>query len=133
MAWESAYSSRVGRTSLDHLANFSRSRSTTTDAQTAWADSMAALEKPASPSEAAPLSPAALPDSTRSRRRILAALWAVVLLGVPLWWHTTELERKTLPEERIQQWSDDYQERIPALHQPVRTDQGTSHSRTFSS
>ncbi|GAA6024414.1 hypothetical protein JCM8202_004705 [Rhodotorula sphaerocarpa] len=90
---------------------------------------MAALEKPASPSEAAPLSPAALPDSNRSRRRILTALWAVVVLGVPLWWHTTALERRTLPEERIQQWSDDYQERIPALLHGAPTDQANNDGR----
>lgn len=76
------------------------------------ADTLAQSEPPA----AAPLSaPAALPDNPSSRRWILASIWAVVLLGAPLWWKTTALERQPLPEQRIQAWYNDWQTRLPSL------------------
>lgn len=75
-------------------------------------DTLAQSESPA----AAPLSaPAALPDNSPSRRWILASIWLVVLLGVPLWWNTTALERRPLPEQRIQAWNSDWQTRLPSL------------------
>lgn len=76
------------------------------------ADTLAQTDPPA----AAPLSaPAALPDNSSSRRWILASIWAVVLFGVPLWWNTTALERRPLPEQRIQAWNSDWQTRLPSL------------------
>ncbi|POY74888.1 hypothetical protein BMF94_2161 [Rhodotorula taiwanensis] len=60
--------------------------------------------------------PVAVPDDPSSRMTILASIWAIaLLLGVPLWWRTTALERRTLPESRIQTWEANYRDRIPFL------------------
>jgi len=48
---------------------------------------------------------------TRTRRIVLGSLWSIFLiLGLPLWWYTTALERNPLPAQRIRQakldWKD---------------------------
>ena len=40
------------------------------------------------------------------RRTIIATYWAVILLAIPLWWHTTNIERLPLPEARVAQQVD---------------------------
>ena len=37
----------------------------------------------------------------RTRRPIIFAYWAVVLLTVPLWWYTTSIQRLSLPAPRV--------------------------------
>jgi len=49
-----------------------------------------------------PISP--VPD-LKTRRITLISFWSIfLLLGVPLWWKTTALEQRKLPEQRIQDW-----------------------------
>lgn len=36
------------------------------------------------------------------RRKILAAYWIAVIIGLPLWWSTTSIIRLSLPEARVQ-------------------------------
>ncbi|GAA5958871.1 hypothetical protein JCM8115_000671 [Rhodotorula mucilaginosa] len=93
------------------------------------ADTLAQSESPAD----APLSaPAALPDNSHSRRWILASIWLVVLLGVPLWWSTTALERRPLPEQRIQAWNSDWQTRLPSLLASDTSDEADGRAVKFS-
>ncbi|TEB34174.1 hypothetical protein FA13DRAFT_1753791 [Coprinellus micaceus] len=35
------------------------------------------------------------------RRAIVAAYWTVIILAIPLWWHTTSIERLPLPDARV--------------------------------
>ena len=35
------------------------------------------------------------------RRAIVAAFWTVIILAIPLWWHTTSIERLPLPDARV--------------------------------
>ncbi|BGP39762.1 GPI transamidase component [Rhodotorula kratochvilovae] len=57
--------------------------------------------------------PPALPVDVRSRRLIVAAFWAVILVGLPLWWNATALERRALPEARVREWAANWDGRIP--------------------
>ncbi|KAG0232450.1 hypothetical protein BGW42_008168 [Actinomortierella wolfii] len=41
----------------------------------------------------------------RTRRLVLLAVWAFVLLGLPLWWKTTRVYRAQLPFNEIEQWT----------------------------
>jgi Phosphatidylinositol-glycan biosynthesis class S protein. len=36
-----------------------------------------------------------------TRRSILASYWIVIILALPLWWHTTSIERLSLPSSRV--------------------------------
>jgi Phosphatidylinositol-glycan biosynthesis class S protein len=40
-------------------------------------------------------------QSDRTRRSILGAYWLVIFLALPLWWHTTSIERLSLPSSRV--------------------------------
>ena len=40
-------------------------------------------------------------QADRTRRSILFSYWTVVLLALPLWWHTTSIERLSLPTSRV--------------------------------
>lgn len=40
------------------------------------------------------------------RRSILISYWAIVLLGVPLWWATTSIERLPLPATHFETQSN---------------------------
>ena len=42
----------------------------------------------------------------RERQYILSALWAVVLLGLPIWWSTTTTQRLSLPSAQVKAWRD---------------------------
>lgn len=35
---------------------------------------------------------------------IIAAFWAVILIGIPLWWKTTQVYRANLPFKEIEDW-----------------------------
>ncbi|GAA5989718.1 hypothetical protein JCM10908_000606 [Rhodotorula pacifica] len=93
-----------------------------------------AARKAVHPSKPTPptTAPAALPDNSSSRRWILASVWAIVLLGVPLWWKTTALERRSLPEQRIQAWAQDWQDRIPSLSAASASDEADGRAVKFS-
>ncbi|KAK0449747.1 phosphatidylinositol-glycan biosynthesis class S protein-domain-containing protein [Desarmillaria tabescens] len=41
-------------------------------------------------------------QSDRVRRLIIASYWVVILLATPLWWHTTSIERLSLPTAQVQ-------------------------------
>ncbi|GAO49570.1 hypothetical protein SAICODRAFT_94309 [Saitoella complicata NRRL Y-17804] len=43
---------------------------------------------------------------TSTRRWVILSFWAVILLGIPIWWKTTEIYRATLPLERMLAWSE---------------------------
>lgn len=58
--------------------------------------------------------PPRLAVNVRQRRLVVAAFWAAILVGLPLWWTTTSLERRPLPGHRIQDWADSWSERIPS-------------------
>ncbi|KAF9922371.1 GPI transamidase component [Linnemannia zychae] len=45
----------------------------------------------------------ALNDKTR--RMVILSVWAVVLLGLPLWWKTTRVYRAELPYDSIEEWN----------------------------
>ncbi|KAF9341719.1 hypothetical protein BGZ91_003715 [Linnemannia elongata] len=40
-----------------------------------------------------------------TRRMVILSVWAVVLLGLPLWWKTTRVYRAELPYDSIDQWN----------------------------
>ncbi|EGN92894.1 hypothetical protein SERLA73DRAFT_98679 [Serpula lacrymans var. lacrymans S7.3] len=40
-------------------------------------------------------------ESQRTRRSILASYWIVIFLALPFWWHTTSIERLSLPSARV--------------------------------
>ncbi|GAA6059298.1 hypothetical protein JCM10212_006691 [Sporobolomyces blumeae] len=71
------------------------------------------MAEPWIPATNPPLSePRSPPVDRRTRRWILASFWAVVLVGVPFWWHTTSLERRPLPVHRIEEWTRSWRDRI---------------------
>ncbi|KAG9069664.1 hypothetical protein KI688_008986 [Linnemannia hyalina] len=41
----------------------------------------------------------------KTRRMVILSVWAVVLLGLPLWWKTTRVYRAELPYDSIDQWN----------------------------
>ncbi|GAA5970980.1 hypothetical protein JCM11641_004533 [Rhodosporidiobolus odoratus] len=61
---------------------------------------------------AIPIRPTSPPSDVRTRRIVIIAFWSVILLGVPLWWRTTTLERRPLPVARIREWQEEWQQRI---------------------
>ncbi|KAF9178740.1 GPI transamidase component [Haplosporangium sp. Z 11] len=48
---------------------------------------------------------ATITSRDRTRRLVLLSVWAVVLLGLPLWWKTTRVYRAELPYDDIEQWN----------------------------
>ncbi|KAH7907289.1 phosphatidylinositol-glycan biosynthesis class S protein-domain-containing protein [Hygrophoropsis aurantiaca] len=46
--------------------------------------------------------PSSIPfESAKTRRYILASYWVIILLAIPFWWHTTSIERLSLPADRV--------------------------------
>ncbi|KAJ3333345.1 hypothetical protein HDU76_009148 [Blyttiomyces sp. JEL0837] len=42
----------------------------------------------------------------RVRISIVASIWTIIILAIPLWWKTTEVHRAPLPVDRIKAWRD---------------------------
>ncbi|PKY02502.1 hypothetical protein P168DRAFT_311876 [Aspergillus campestris IBT 28561] len=60
---------------------------------------------PSTPAKAAP-SPEK-PEAARTRFKVIAAFWAVIIfLGFPIWWKTTSIYRASLPIEDMSGWAD---------------------------
>jgi hypothetical protein len=43
-------------------------------------------------------------QSPKIRQSIVAAFWSIVLVGLPIWWATTTIERLPLPRAQVDQW-----------------------------
>jgi len=51
--------------------------------------------------------PAEKPEATRTRFKVIAAFWAVIIfLGLPIWWKTTSIYRAHLPFQEMVDWAD---------------------------
>ncbi|EYE99650.1 GPI-anchor transamidase GPI17 [Aspergillus ruber CBS 135680] len=47
------------------------------------------------------------PETTRTRFKVIAAFWAVIIfLGLPIWWKTTSIYRAHLPFQEMVDWAD---------------------------
>lgn len=47
------------------------------------------------------------PEATRTRFKVIAAFWAVIIfLGLPIWWKTTSIYRARLPVQEMVDWAD---------------------------
>ncbi|CAG8447671.1 28626_t:CDS:10 [Dentiscutata erythropus] len=44
-------------------------------------------------------------ENDKSRRLIIISFWVIILIGLPLWWKTTEVYRAQLPFAEIEEWS----------------------------
>ena len=45
-------------------------------------------------------------NNDKIRRLIITSFFIIILLGVPLWWKTTEVYRAQLPFTEIEEWSN---------------------------
>jgi hypothetical protein len=53
------------------------------------------------------LPPPEKPEATRTRFRVIAAFWAVIIfLGFPIWWKTTSIYRAHLPIQEMVDWAN---------------------------
>ncbi len=51
--------------------------------------------------------PAEKAEAVWLRTRVILSFWAViVLLGLPMWWHTTSIYRARLPIQEMLDWSE---------------------------
>lgn len=47
------------------------------------------------------------PEAIRTRFKVIAAFWAVIIfLGFPIWWKTTSIYRASLPIPEMIDWAD---------------------------
>ena len=47
------------------------------------------------------------PEAIRTRTRVIAAFWAVIIfLGFPIWWQTTSIYRARLPVHEMIDWAN---------------------------
>jgi GPI-anchor transamidase subunit S len=46
------------------------------------------------------------PSDIRRRSWVTLSFWLIVLLGVPIWWHTTSIHRAQLPLAEMLGWAD---------------------------
>ncbi|KAF9114620.1 GPI transamidase component [Mortierella sp. AM989] len=53
-----------------------------------------------------PLDKETIASRDQSRKLIILSVWAVVLLGLPLWWKTTRIYRAELPYKGIREWNE---------------------------
>jgi len=42
----------------------------------------------------------------QNRLHIIGSIWLVFLIGIPIWWKTTEVYRASLPYKEVQKWQD---------------------------
>lgn len=53
------------------------------------------------------LPPPEKPEAIRTRFKVIAAFWAVIIfLGFPIWWKTTSIYRASLPVPDMIDWAD---------------------------
>lgn len=53
------------------------------------------------------LPPPEKPEAIRTRFKVIAAFWAVIIfLGFPIWWKTTSIYRASLPVPNMIDWAD---------------------------
>lgn len=53
------------------------------------------------------LPPPEKPEAARTRFKVIATFWAVIIfLGFPLWWQTTSIHRARLPFQEMSDWAD---------------------------
>lgn len=53
------------------------------------------------------LPPPEKPEAIRTRFKVIAAFWAVIIfLGFPIWWKTTSIYRASLPVPEMIDWAD---------------------------
>ncbi|OUM64564.1 hypothetical protein PIROE2DRAFT_51247 [Piromyces sp. E2] len=45
-----------------------------------------------------------------NRLHIIGSIWLVFLIGIPIWWKTTEVYRASLPYKEVQKWQDPNEE-----------------------
>lgn len=41
-------------------------------------------------------------QSSWTRRAVVASFWVIVLIGLPVWWKTTTIERLSLPKGEVE-------------------------------
>lgn len=60
------------------------------------------------PADAAPrVPPPEKPEAVRTRTKVIAAFWAVIIfLGFPIWWQTTSIHRARLPVHDMFDWAN---------------------------
>jgi len=47
------------------------------------------------------------PEAIRTRSKVIAAFWAVIIfLGFPIWWQTTSIYRARLPVDEMIDWAN---------------------------
>jgi GPI-anchor transamidase subunit S len=46
------------------------------------------------------------PSDVRRRSWVTLSFWLIVLLGFPIWWHTTSIHRAQLPLGEMLEWAD---------------------------
>jgi phosphatidylinositol glycan class S len=47
------------------------------------------------------------PSDIRRRSYVVLSLWLIVLLlGLPIWWHTTSIYRANLPLDEMMEWAE---------------------------
>ncbi|KAJ5671528.1 hypothetical protein N7507_000655 [Penicillium longicatenatum] len=64
-----------------------------------------AVSNPQSSAQRVP--PPETPEATKTRFRVIAAFWAVIIfLGFPIWWKTTSIYRAHLPIQEMVDWDD---------------------------
>lgn len=51
--------------------------------------------------------PPETPEGIRTRVRVIASFWAIVLFfGLPIWWETTAIYRANLPLSQMNDWAE---------------------------
>ncbi|KAG0144164.1 hypothetical protein CROQUDRAFT_660341 [Cronartium quercuum f. sp. fusiforme G11] len=43
-------------------------------------------------------------STNESRLKIILSFWLVIILSLPIWWQTTKIERRNLPESEFEHW-----------------------------
>lgn len=65
----------------------------------------------------------------QTRLQIVGSFWIVVLLSLPVWWNTTKIERRLLPEAEVASWN---QLKPCPIRFPIKISSGSSEVTTGS-